>query len=541
MGMIKQDMNKTTDMKVTFLGISPVLNDETGTLNPQQIASLSALLTFKGKTVQDLKREALEKRQDLDEKIKKIMIKASLRGHASIATTPVFSFSYEASKFLDSMLTGIVFSSSLMASGRRTDTDIENIIIPTSIGKNKEARKIYLETSKKLIKTLDELLAGGLDKDKAGKLLQYGVYGTGIISFSVESLLSFKREYENEREWMPEEAGIFLKKVEKELKNMGIDLLYTTRLNAPRNFYPYPNIFKDPKQTNIVRELVSKGKMKQLSNVLSVDCIPSDGLKKRLQDLSKKYISLYRSKENIKNCWMTVMTRMQGIARDYINVFSMKILSSVSWRVWGEKKRHRTVPMVSESIYYCAARALKVYKKHKKSILAGKLNSLQAAQLDAVIGMPVAITNNPEYLKKYTVASLEGLECYDKLVKMGIPPADALFVIPRGVRVDVLQDYNIFNLLNGYFPLRLCATAEEQMRGLATLEAVQIKKILKVKKLDWMEKFLQPKCFSTGFCPEEKSCGMIKKVVKNYDDEFHGDMKLDLEERFCKELKRIEK
>jgi len=526
-------------MKVTFLGISPVLGDETGTLNPQQIASLSALLTFKGKTVQDLKKEALEKGQNLDEKIKKIMIKASLRGHASIATTPVFSFSYEASKFLDSMLTGIVFSSSLMASGRRTDTDIENIIIPTSIGQNKEAKKIYLETSKKLIKTLDELLAGGLDKDKAGKLLQYGVYGTGIISFSVESLLSFRREYENEKKWMPEEAGIFLEKVEKELGKMGIDLLYATRFNAPRNFYPYPNIFKDPKQTNIVRELVSEGKMKLDSNVLSIDCLPSAGLKKKLENLSKKYATLFISKENIKKNWLAVMTEMQGVARDYVNVFSMKILSSISWRVWGEKKRHRTVPMVSESIYYCVDRAAKIYRKHRKAILAGKLSLSQAKELDKAMGMPMAIISNPEYLKKYTIASLEALECYEKFVKMGIPEPDALFVVPRAVRVDVLQEYDLFNLLNGYFPLRLCATAEEQMRGLAMTEANQIRKMLKVKKLGWMEKFLEPKCFSTGFCPEEKSCGMIKKAVKNYDDEFHAKMKEDLEERFYEELKRI--
>lgn len=534
-------MNKTTDMKVTFLGINPVLKDETGSLNPQQIASLSALLTFKGKTVQGLKKDALDKGQDLNEKIKKIMIKASLRGHASIATTPVFSFSYEASKFLDSMLTGIVFSSSLMASGRRTDTDVENIIIPISIEKYKEAKKIYLETSKKIIKTLDELLASGLDKDKAGKLLQYGVYGTGIISFSVESLLSFRREYENEKEWMPEEAGIFLAHVEKELKNMGIDLLYTTRFNAPRNFYPYPNIFKNPKETNIVRELVASGKMKQESNVLSLDCIPSKGLKKRLEDLSKKYAGMYKSKENIRKNWLDVMIGMQSIARDYINVFSMKILSTISWRVWGEKKRHRTVPMVSESIYYCVSRATKIYKKHKNAILKNKLTLSQAKELDMAIAMPAVIRNNPEFLQKYARVSLEALECYEKLVKMGIAERDALFVVPRGVRVDVFQEYNLFNLLNGYFPLRLCATAEEQMRGLATLEASQIRKMLKAKKLQWMEKFLEPKCFSTGFCPEEKSCGMIKKAVKNYDDKFHVEMKEDLEKRFHKELNRIEK
>jgi len=534
-------MNKTTDMKVTFLGVNPILNDETGSLNPQQIVSLSALMTFKGKTAQQLKQDALDAGQNLDEKIKKIMIKASLRGHASIATTPVFSFSYEASKFLDTMLTGVVFSSSLMASGRRTDTDVDNIVFPTSIDKNKEARKIYLETSKNTINILKGLLDSGLDKDKAGKLLQYGVYGTGIISFSVEALLTFRREYENEKEWMPEEAGIFLGIVEKELKNMGIDLLYTTRFNAPRNFYPYPNFFKNPKETNIVRELVADGKMKLESNVIGLDYLPSNGLKKRLEDLSKKYSVLFKSKENIKKDWMNVMTGMQSITRDYINVFSLTILSSVSWRVWGEKKRHRTVPMVSESIYYCVDRAEKVFIKYKKAIMGGKLTLSQAKELDMAIAIPDSVRNNPEYLEKYSIASLEALECYRKLVKMGIPAADALFIIPRAVRVDIFQEYNIFNVLSGYFPLRLCTTAEEQVRRLSMIESIQIKKKLKSKKIEWMEKFLEPKCFSTGFCPEEKSCGWIKKVVKDYDDKFHTEMKQDLENRFESELKRISK
>ena len=59
----------TSDLKVTFLGITPLLKDRSGVLNPQEIVALSALLTFKGKSVQYLLKDAVEKGQDINEKI----------------------------------------------------------------------------------------------------------------------------------------------------------------------------------------------------------------------------------------------------------------------------------------------------------------------------------------------------------------------------------------------------------------------------------------------------------------------------------------
>ena len=176
---------KTKDLKMTFLGITPVLVDETGTLKPQDIVALSALMTFKGKAVKDLYNEAIEKGQNIDEKVKTIIKKSALRGHASIATTPAICFTYEASKFLDSMMTGMVFSSSLMASGRRTNTTIDDIVYPTSIDQNKEARKIYKKNSEDTINFLNLLLELGIEKDDASKISQYGIYGTGIIAYPI--------------------------------------------------------------------------------------------------------------------------------------------------------------------------------------------------------------------------------------------------------------------------------------------------------------------------------------------------------------------
>ncbi len=138
-------MRTTSSMKVKFLGVIPKLEDKTGKLNPQQIVSLSALLTFKGESIKkildDIKKEGI----GLDEKVKKVIVKSALRGHASMATTPAIAFSYEATKFLDSALTGIYFGSALMASGRRTNTTKKDIIFSEAISKNAEAKRIYQE------------------------------------------------------------------------------------------------------------------------------------------------------------------------------------------------------------------------------------------------------------------------------------------------------------------------------------------------------------------------------------------------------------
>ncbi|MDP2664282.1 MAG: hypothetical protein Q8P08_02500, partial [bacterium] len=245
----------TSNLKVKFLGITPVLKDKTGVLNPQEIVALSALLTFKGKSIKKLFEEIEKKEGKVSDRIKKILLKSSLRGHASIATTPSICLTYEGSKFLDSALTGIYFSSSLVSSGRRTGTTEKDIVFPDKIFSNKKAKKIYQGISEKIIKFYNSLLDQNLQKDEASKILQYGIYGTGIIQLPIETIIGLKKEYLREKEWMPSEIGLLLRKIEREAKTLGINWLYPTREAAPRNVYPYPNIFKNPKEINLTREL----------------------------------------------------------------------------------------------------------------------------------------------------------------------------------------------------------------------------------------------------------------------------------------------
>ena len=152
-------MISTKDLKIKFLGITPVLSDDTGTLTPQQLVAFSGLLTYSGRSIDIIHKEALDKGLDMNKRMAGILRASSLKGHAAMATTPVITISYEGSKFLDSAMTGLIFSSSIMASGRRTDTTIADIDYPSAIQNNPEALKIYREASEKNINFFNWLLA----------------------------------------------------------------------------------------------------------------------------------------------------------------------------------------------------------------------------------------------------------------------------------------------------------------------------------------------------------------------------------------------
>ncbi len=504
-------MLKPEDLKLKFLGIVPQLRDKTGLITPEQIVALSALLTFKGKSVKKLLDETREKGENLEEKVKKILLNSSLRGHASIATTPVLAFYYEASKFLDSMLTGIVFSSSLMASGRRTGAGMDSVMFPLSIRENVEAKRLYRETWKEIIRCYEKALKMGVSQDEISKILPYGMFGTGIICLSVESILSFRREWEKEREWMPEEAGILLGLIEKELRRLGVEDLYWTRRLAPRNMYPYPNIFKDPAKENLARVMV--GKRKRVVNYY-VD--PQPELKKELRELNRAIRQMVKDKKSISKNWYGNLLWHRRIARDWNLAVSFDVHSRVAWRVWGEKKRHRTVPQIVDSIYYAIDESI------------AKLKTQNSKLIDNYFSVPLGIQIKKEILNDYLSAGSRALVAYQKLLKMKIPPRDAIFIIPRGLRINVLQHYDLYNLLCGFYPLRLCSTAEEQIEKLTIQEANEIKKVLRKKKLPELADLITPKCYATGFCPEREFCGKIKGLVKFYDQDFHDKIMKEL-------------
>jgi len=338
---------------------------------------------------------------------------------------------------------------------------------------------------------------------------------------------------------MPEEVGLLLKVIEKKVKSLGVDLIYTTRGLAPRNIYPYPNIFKDPKKSNFARELREKIKSKEGTKLVSLEILRSPGLKKGLTQLDRLIKKTTRSAKSIKANWQKLLTIRQEVLRDYNEALRLKILSAVPWRVWGEKKRHRTCPQIIESIYFCIERAAKRFDKFKRQIKNGEINKKIVGEIEETFSVPPSVKKNPEFLSKYLSIALESFQGYQDLIRLKIKPRNAIFLIPRATKIDILQQYDLYNLLTGYYPLRLCPTAEEEMLRNSLREVSQIKKTLTKKGYGWLNKFIAPKCESIGFCPETRSCFRIKRLVKHYNDRFHHEMKKELIKRFERNLKNL--
>jgi len=225
------------------------------------------------------------------------------------------------------------------------------------------------------------------------------------------------------------------------------------------------------------------------------------------------------------------------ILRDHNLALRLEILSSVPWRVWGEKKRHRTCPQVIESVYYCIDRTGNKFKKFEKEIEQGNVDKEMVGEIEEFFSIPSQIKEDTEALKGYLKSGLMAFKSYQELINLGIKAKDAIFLIPRATKIDILQSYDLYNLLTGYYPLRLCQTAEEEMKRNTQQEVAQIKKLFKEKGFGWLNEFIVPKCELVGFCLEEKSCGKIKDLVKDYDDKFHQEMKDDLEDKFKEVLK----
>jgi hypothetical protein len=537
-------MKTEKDLEITFLGVNPVLTDKSGdTLNPQQIVAISSLATFKGKAIKDLVADIEKQGQSLDKRTEIILQKSALRGHASLSTTPTICFTYQGTKFIDSAVTGMIFASSLMSSGRRTDTTHDDIIIPSEIDKNKQAKEIYLKTSKKLIDVFNDFLKFGIPKDEVSKIYQYGIYGTGIINLPLESVISLKKEYEREKDWMPKEIGILIAEIEKEIKKQGLDMLYATREVAPRNFYPYPNIFKDPKKSNLAVELKRQYKTNGVkSKVFDLHIMPSAGLRKQMLTLGKLSDVTMGNLAKTKKNWKTLLDLRQDIVRDFNSVMSFKVLSCVPWRVWGDKKRHRTVPQSVQSIYDAINKASKTFAKYKNQIEKGNLSDNLIKDIQKVYSVPPTIRSKKETLQIYLQAVGESFEAYNKLLKLKIKPNDAIFLIPRGVKMDILQTYDLYNFITGYYPLRICSTAEEELRRVAWDEVCQIKELLKQKGYIWLAKFVIPKCKTVGFCPEQKFCPIANTFAnKRYNDSYHKTMQDELAKEYQNKLKNLGK
>lgn len=114
---------------------------------------------------------------------------------------------------------------------------------------------------------------------------------------------------------------------------------------------------------------------------------------------------------------------------------------------------------------------------------------------------PPSIAAHPHAKIVFDGIVAQAQQAYEELCALGIPREDARYVLPQGVKTNLLVSLNARELLH-IFRLRLCRRAQWEIREVVLGMLSEIEKVAPV-----LAELAGPPC-KFGPCPEgEKSCG----------------------------------
>jgi hypothetical protein len=522
------------DPKVEFAGYGPFLGLGNGErIIPDELVYGAAGITFKGMSALDELRETREQGNNVDKKMTRSIIKSAGAGHASMSTTPGFWFIMEGncSKMVDSIFTGAKYSSSLMPSGRRVGIDVDQVVVPRNIHENPEAERLYMDASILNIKTYEELMKRGVEKQQASKIVQYGHSGGGFMFMPLETLVYFSKLLESTGCEMPLEGREIISQMEDFVHEHGMGVVYEARRNAPRTGCPSPDIFHS--RRNWASELMQQHQGRVDPILIAMH---DDGSRERDDRLLLYHDArefAFGDQGRIKSGWRELLKELEDIVQDYNESVSVTTLANSPWRVWGEVKRHRTLNQSAESIYMTAKRAMDVVDDYANDDIT---EEHLVGQFLPVVSIPKSVSGDRDNLQMWLGAFSESMRAYGAMTSMGIPESDAISVIPRGLKLGIVKKYDLYNMLSGYLPLRLCGTCEPEMRETSEKERVLITNSSMSRVV---KQLIGPKCNAGGFCPEpdyKRCCGKVRNVVPGYDEEFHSSIQGMREQEIMGEL-----
>ncbi|MCD6403267.1 MAG: FAD-dependent thymidylate synthase [Candidatus Aenigmarchaeota archaeon] len=157
-----------------------------------------------------------------------------------------------------------------------------------------------------------------------------------------------------------------------------------------------------------------------------------------------------------------------------------------------------TVRQNVESIYYAVDRYLERWD-------------------ESLLHIPPQVERRKELKEEFLEACNQSFESYERLVEEGVEKRDAIYVIPHSLKVGMklwLDGYHLFDPF-GFIGVRACTTADYEI---VLLMNDLIKRLSET--IPEAKQLLGPKC-KLGYCPEREFCGLIKKFVKEYDEELH--------------------
>jgi len=518
---------------IDFLPKVPVnddaLKNELGRdfLGPDEVVALIQVAVSRSVDYQTGLEEELLKMMADGRNIKESIFKKNLsgigRGH-SLDGLPVIALGLNGTKMIDSAFTGMVYSRSLVTSGRRRETPLAELVIPRSISADTELLKEYIKISADLFAVSGEIKQKFAKKTDAiqafNKLKPYNDPADLFYVLPLSSLGNLAKTVDAEKaagtSWLPEEFAIFAGIMEEKADYMGMGQLFRMRKAVPRETYLHYNIFKAPVADYVGAMHERLGCPVNPAVVRIVNDLP-EAAEKELAELKTmmESVSQYAGPEALYVRACRNQRVLSNICRNYNEALNIQTISSLSWRVWSEQKRHATLRQHVESIYTAADRAYRVVREIWPAIQnKGDINTIAAAAENAFVISP-EIKDEPELLEAYIYNTARQIMFYGRLVDSGVPLRDALYVVPRNIRLRTLESYDLINAISLELPLRLCTECEPERRMTSEEKAVLLKEML--PELSFL---FESKC-NIGYCTEGRFCAKIMKLNPRYNMETH--------------------
>lgn len=452
------------------------------------------------------------------------------RGHSMGGLAEV-SLWINGTKMIDSGLTGLVASRSLVTSSRRRGARVDEIVIPESLLNREDLVDEYLEISRGVF-DVSELFKREFGESKGkelfNKLIPYNNPANLYYKISLDTMATLAFEVKNDKlnknsNFIPRELWKLVDMFPNLAEKAGIGVMYKQRVQVPRDTYFHYTVFKDPALPNYALENARMRDMPLCPIVIDVYKDFTAGFRKGLRNLEAVFrkTRMVNNPEELADKSMESMFTLRDFVGEYNGSLRLTISDSLSWRVWSEQKRHATLRQNVESVYSAAERAYKILKPlwlKIKRINNGELDldSKLIEKFEKAIFVDNRLKKKNELFIPYIYHTARQLMFYGKLIEDGFEARDALYIVPKNIRVRTLESYDLINLIDLEHPLRLCSTCEPERYATSWEKRRIIADVVPELKF-----FLEPKC-NIGYCTEGRSCGHVSKLRKgNYSEELH--------------------
>lgn len=503
-------------------------------LGGDEIVSYAQVLVSQGMDFASLEKEVLKDIKNPEKgNIQDLIFKKTAtgigRGH-SLGGLSGIVLGVHGTKMIDSGLTGFVASRSLVTSSRRRESKTEEIIIPESLLSRNDLVDEYLEISREIFNASNEF------KNKFGKLegietfnkiTPYNSPADLFIVMSLDTLATLNFEVTQERmnntKFIPRELMDLSDKMFELTKECGINTMYEQRIRVPRDTYLHYTIFKDPAFQSYISGLTFlKGRPIE-PLIIDMDIEHTPNFDHEIRNLCVLFEKTKKT-NNPEELAVMAMKSMFGL-RNFVNEFNeavrIKIFDSLSWRVWSEQKRHATLRQNVESVYSAADSAYKNIKPFwnliQNAYKTGSLEDLDLNEIEKSIIIDDKLRRQPELTIPYLYHTAKQLMFYGKLLDNRIEKRDALYIVPRNIRLSTLENYDLINLIDLELPLRMCKTCEPERYATSWKKRDIMAK--ETRNIPYLDYFLQPKC-NIGFCTEEPYCKHITDL-REYNKDLH--------------------